>query len=100
MAYCNKGAANEGQGTDCSDSAPTPLHIHKALLHNAPLGGFEGYQPYNRLSVEKSLDTYRQMPLPIRHSAGDSFTPRQLLAENAEKETNVFLMTARPHPVK
>lgn len=35
MAYCNKGLANEGQGTDCSHYEPTPLPIHKALLHAA-----------------------------------------------------------------
>lgn len=40
--------------------------------------------------LRRSLDTFRQTPLPIKHSAARSFTPQQLLSESRKKEQICF----------
>lgn len=39
--------------------------------------------------LQRSLDTFRQMPLPIKHSVARSFTPQQLLSESEKRSKYV-----------
>lgn len=47
--------------------------------------------------LQRSLDTSRQMPLPIKHSVACSFTPQQLLS-NCEKRSKYVSDDSRTPP--